>query len=244
MSQQGPLPYLNVGGIEIANAARTLSYLRAGLGDTIKGVWELQAGDVCSVLYRLGGSPVTFVSPSADPAPWYDSSEPGASEFLGLILLDMKGYDSILTRSVTSRVDTFGGGQLGGQQRKPRVWNFRAALISNGDAGAEYGLRWLTHILIRPCVGCNGTYLKVRITCPPEDTFSDDQGEWTSYDVALTAGPTEVDPWGPGRRSSQQDTLGACRDIAIIEFQLTAANPYLYKAAEACLASSPTLMEG
>lgn len=225
MGQQGPLPFLEVGGVEVANAARTIAYLRKGLGNTQQGHWELGDGDVCSVLAReIGPAPI---SPTADPAPWYDPSEPGSATFLGFVLLDLDGYDSTLTRSVSAKIQGLGGGSFGRQQRQPRVWKFRGALVSADDAGAEYGLRWLTALLeASNCDGCSTTDLSVRIVCPPADGSNDDLGKWTSYDVALTDGPHEVDKYAP---RLETDVLAGCRDLVLVEFTMTAGNPMLYK---------------
>lgn len=234
MSQPGPLAYLNYCGTEIANSARTVSYLRKGLGNTNQGHWDIGPGDVCSVLYRLDGGtlahPHVFASPQADPAPWYDSAEPGAASFLGFVLLDIKGYDSVLQRSVASQLGGLGGGVFGGQTRTPRTWKFRAAMISADDAGAEYGLRWLTQKLqASACATCSTCELSVRLVCPPADGSNDTLGEWFSYDVALTDGPHEVEPWGPAKKASTTDILGECRDYVIVEWTMVAGNPYLYK---------------
>lgn len=260
MSQSGPLPYLNVSGIEIANAARTVSYLRNGLGDTDQGHWELGSGDVCSVLYRLdavvsGGQYfgglyfgqyattavadiAPFVSPADDAAPWYDPDEPGSETFLGLLLLDFTGYDSTIKRSVANRLAGLQGGIFSRQQRIPRTWKFRAAMASSDAAGAEYGLRWLTKALqATPCDVCDTGTLTVRLACPPADGSDDALGEWTSYEVALTDGPNEVEKFAPG---AYPDSLAGCRDLVTVEFTLVAGNPFLYKRAESCAQFSVT----
>jgi hypothetical protein len=130
VSSQGPLPYLEWCGVEVANVARTLSYLRRGLGNTMQGHWILGGGEVCGVLYRLNGGdcllPDVFVSPTADPAPWYDPDEPGAATFLGVILTDITGYDSTISRPYDERIGGLGGAVFGGQVRKPRTWKFKA----------------------------------------------------------------------------------------------------------------------
>lgn len=243
MSTQGPLPYLSLDGgtVEAANAARTLSYMRAGLADTMQGHWVLGEGDLCGVLYRLNGGncafPDVFVSPAADPAPWYDAAEPGAATFLGVVLLDLNGYDSTITRVVSPRIQGLGGATFSGQRRKPREWTFRAALVSADDAGAEYGLRWLTSILeTSACEGCNTGDLTVRLVCPPADCTDDTLGEWTSYEVVLTDGPREVEKWSP-RPSNMSDVLAGCRDFVTVEWTMVAGNPFLYKAPAECLPS-------
>lgn len=245
MATGGPLPYLKVGSVEVANAARSLEYLRKGLGDNGSARWEIGSGALCSVLYRLNGgsviSPEKFLSPALDPAPWYDSLTPGSGAFLGFVLLDIVGYDSTLQRSITNQLAGLGGGVFAGQHRLPRVWKFRGALVSGSDAGAEFGLRWLTDVLqAGGCDSCSTSSLVVRLTCPTANGSDDTQGEWTSYEVALTDGPHEVEPWGPARLREDSDVLAGCRDWVTVEFTLTAANPFLYKRAVVCKA--PTII--
>ncbi len=240
-SGQGPLPVLYVNGGEAANAARTLAYLRAGLADTMQGHWVLGEGDLCGVLYRLNGgtciSPDVFVSPAVDPAPWYDASEPGAATFLGVVLRDFTGYDSTITRVVTPRIQGLGGASFSGQRRNPRTWKFQATLVSADDAGAEYGLRWLTSILEQTsCDNCATGDLTVRLVCPPANCSDETLGEWTSYEAVLVEGPTEVQKWSP-KPQSMQDILAGCRDFVDVEWTMVAGNPFLYKRAEVCLAA-------
>lgn len=239
MSGQGPLAYLSVSGVETANAARTLAYMRQGLADTMQGHWVIGVGDLCGVLYRLNGgdcvTPDVFVSPQADPAPWYDANEPGSATFLGVVLLDMDGFDSTLTRVVTNRIQGLGGASFSGQRRNPRTWKFQAALVSADDAGAEYGLRWLTSALkTSECDSCATGDLTVFLACPPEDCADETLGMWTSYDVVLDSGPFETEKWAP-KPASLQGVLGGCRDFVVVEWTMTAGNPFLYKPAEVCL---------
>lgn len=240
MSSQGPLPVLHYCGVEIANAARTVEYLKGGLANTMQGHWDVDGGGLCGVLYRMNGGtcfvPEVFINPSVDPAPWHDATEPGSAEFLGLVLLDITGYDSTLTRVVTPRIQGLGGASFSGQRRGPRVWKFRAAMVSGSDAGAEYGLRWLTSALeTSGCSTCATCELTVRLSCPPDDCSDDTVGEWVSYDAALSEGPFEVEKWAPSV-SSMEDTMAGCRDLVIVEWVMTAGNPFLYKPVEACLA--------
>lgn len=233
MATAGPLPYLQVSGTEIGNAARTLSYLRRGLGETMQGHWEIGVGDVCGVLYRVDGSgctPAVFLSPASDPAPWYDPTEPGAATFLGLVLLDIQGYDSTVYRGVDKRLGGLGGGVFSGQHRNPRTWKFRGAMVSADDAGAEYGLRWLTSALESSfCDECALGWLAVRLVCPPENCSNETLGLWYSYDVALTDGPHEVEPYSPRSQAADRDVLAGCRDYIVVEWTMAAANPFLYK---------------
>lgn len=178
-------------------------------------------------------SPTTaFVSPAADPAPWYDSSEPGAATFLGVVLVDISGYDSTIARTATPKISGLQGGSFSAQRRTPRTWKFRAALVSGDDAGAEFGLRWLTDVLQTPaCDTCQTGSIQVRLVCPPEDGTNDELGLWTSYDVALTDGPHEVQKWAPRSQQFDTDFLGGCRDLVYVEWEMQATNPFLYKTA-------------
>lgn len=237
MSQQGPLPFLHFGDVEICNGARVIEYLRRGLADTAQGHYILGPGEMCGVLYRgdLGtcSSPAIFTSPSVDPAPWYDPAEPGSQRFLGLHLLDIDpdSYSSPVVRTVTQRLSGLGGGTLSAEYLKPRTWKFTGALISADDEGAEYGMRWLTSVLsTTQCDTCETNTLTVRLVCPPGDCSDDEVGLWYSYDVALVDGPHETKN-GPG----QKPYLGGCRDWVEVEFTMIAANPWLYKPAEVCL---------
>lgn len=145
----------------------------------MQGHWDVAGGGLCGVLYRtVSGTctlPEVFTSPTADPAPWYDAAEPGSSDFLGLVLLDLTGYDSTVTRVATNRIQGFGGATFSGMRRKPRVWKFRAAMVSASDAGAEYGLRWLTSVLeSSACDSCASCDLTVKLSCPPVTPATND----------------------------------------------------------------------
>lgn len=237
MSQNGPLPYLSFAGIEVANAARVLSYLRNGLGNSMQGHWELSNTDVASVLYRLNGgtclSPDVFRSPALDPAPWYDPTEPGSATFLGMVLMPYSGYDGQVKRNVTQRMGGLGGGVASAQYRQPRTWTFKGVLVSADDAGAEFGLRWLTSVLeTGDCDTCLTSSMIVRLVSPPDDCSDDTLGEWFAYQSVLTAGPTETDAASP-------PAMGGCRDWVDVEFTIVSANPYLYKRPEVCLEAQP-----
>lgn len=240
MSSQGPLPYLKFCDVEIANAARTLSYMRNGLGDTSQGRWVLGDGDLCGVLYRVNGgdclSPDIYASPAADPAPWYDPNEAASEKFLGLVMLDIDAnWPSARTRVVTPRIGGLGGASFSGERRAPRTFKFRAAMVSADDQGAEYGERWLESALgATECDTCASCEMTLRMACPDGDCSDDTVGQWTWYDVVLTEGPQEVEKWSP-RPSTFDDTMAGCRDIVVLEWTMVAGNPRRYKPSAECL---------
>lgn len=230
----GPLPYLAFCGVEVANGARTLEYLRAGLADRLVSQLQLSTSSPCGVLYRVNGGtcgvPDLYVSPAADPAPWYDPNEPGSATFLGVILTDVQGYGGMSERDVAQRLGGLGGGLFDSPRLMPREWTFRALLVSSDDAGAEYGFQWLKNVLAASaCDECNGCEMVVRLACPPDDCSDDSFGKRTSYDAALTAGPT------PTRVvSAPLEVLGGCRDLVEVEWTIVAGNPWLYRDAVTC----------
>lgn len=230
--QQGPLPFLEFCGVEVANAARTIEYLRNGLGDTVAGHWMIGDGDLCPALYTD-----TFISPALDPAPWYDASEPGSSSFLGIVLTGISGYGGTVQRTMTARPGGLQGVSFQAQRRSGRVWEFKGGLISADDVGAEYGLRWLISTLENTaCDTCSTCYLVVKLACPPDSDPS--VGEWISYEVALTEGPRETTFVAPGQALG---VLGGCRDLIMVEWTMVAGNPLLYKRRVECM--PPTLLQ-
>ena len=229
MSANGPLPFLELNGLEIANTARTYEYIRNGLGTPNH---HAGPGELCSVLYRQNGgtcgAPDTYDRPSTDPAPWYDALRPESADFLGLWLIDIGGYDSPIQRTVATRASGLGGGTFSAERNTPREWKFTGYLFSNSDEGAEYGFEWLTYALSSVgsgvgCSGCSVSQMRVFLSCPPDNCSDDTIGEWYAYEAALTLGPKEV-----------QDNL-TCRDAVLVEFTITCGNPYLYKVPAGCL---------
>ena len=63
------------------------------------------------------------VDPATDPAPWYDANDPASTEFLGAMILEIKGLnDSTVSRQPT---DAFGDGTILNRQRlagRSRLW--------------------------------------------------------------------------------------------------------------------------
>src|SRR4051812_16993805 len=134
----GELAFLDVDGIEIANAYRTLEYIKR-LGSP---KWQVPEGYPCSVLAREVGGVGPFTSPSVDPAPWYDSTIPESAEFLGLITkLDFQTLS--VKRNISQRFGSLGGGVIGIEQVAGRGLHADAMLIATTCAGLEYGRHWI-----------------------------------------------------------------------------------------------------
>lgn len=214
----GELPFIDLNGVEVANAYRTLAYLRRGLG----GVkWQVPSLYPCGILAREIGGVGPFTSPSVDPAPWYDAATPESAEFLGFVpKLDFQTIDA--KRSISQRFGGIGGGVIGVEQFAARGIKVTGMLIASSCAGLEYGRHWLYSKLGADCAGCSLGTLRVRESCPPEDGSNDTRGERIIYDAALVAGITRTDNGGD-----------LCCDYDGLEFTLAGQSPYLYARAGA-----------
>lgn len=209
----GELPFIDIDGVEIANGYRTLQYLRNGLG----GVnWEVPEIYPCSVLAREVGGVGPFVSPSADPAPWYDATIPESAEFLGLISkLDFQTIS--VKRNISQRFGSLGGGVIGIEQFAARNLHVDGLLVASTCPGLEYGRHWLYGKLGSDCLGCATRTIRVRESCPPANGSNDTRGERIMYEASLVEGISRTDNGG-----------AQCCDYDGIAFDLAAQSPYLY----------------
>lgn len=226
-----PLQFIELDGLEVANAARTFEYIRKLQGHGR----HFDLGDVCicQVLFREAGHdgiPAVFTSPAADPAPWYSVDFPESANFYGLLLTDLDGWDLDIARSVTDRVGGIEGATLGPEHLKGREFRARGFMIASSCAGLEYGRRWLAeHLGTTNCDTCLTRTIKVRDHCPePDNGTNDSQGLWYAYEVGLTQALKETDNEG----------LDRCCDAVEVTFTITAQNPFLYKDPVACISET------
>lgn len=225
------IDYLCLGGIEIANNARTVAYARNGLKPHTMQIRDCGCGDLAAILgdpeYRL---------PALDtesPPAWVDPAVPESWDFAGLLVTGIDGLDSApMTREVTDR--TGDGAVIGRRRYGPRSIVVTGLLIGGSCCAIDYGMRWLGSALRGSMVcgagaGCSGDDLRFLSCCP--DICEDSPG-FTSYEecaepywrtlreVALTS-PLE-----------KTGTVGAsctcCRGCpaAEVQFGLTAGRPH------------------
>jgi hypothetical protein len=209
--------YLNMNDQEIANNGRVMNYIEQGFAGDLRSY-----ADVCSVLYRLNdpGVPDIFSSPVLDPAPWYRGDRPESADFLGLYLTDIDPQP-IPARDVSRLSTRYGGAALGPPRFTERVINFTGYLVARGEAGREYGKRWLsTALALGQQDICNPGSLTYRNSCPPDDGSHDEIGMWSAYDVGLTTGPAYTDMPTP--------------ILTQVTFSVTAGNPYLFRESATC----------
>lgn len=208
----GQVPFIDLNGQEIANYYRTASYLQRGLGPLTFNIGSLG----CLVLAREIGGAAPFVSPAADPAPWYDATIPESGEFLGFVpKIDFQFLD--VKRSISQRFGGIGGGVIGVEQFAAKGVKVEGILIASTCAGLEYGRHWLYSKLGADCAGCALGTLRLRESCPPDNGSNDPRGERIIYDAAVVDGITRTDDGGYG-----------CCEYDGISFQMAGQSPYLY----------------
>lgn len=155
-----------IGGLEAINEGRTLAYLQAGYGPA--GL-VVNAQCACPNLFDLAGcadSPgqTAYVSPTADPAPWYDPSVPESADFAGFYPTSFEGLGATYTRSRTKRIS--GGSVLGRRLAEERVITWKGFLFGRTTCAVQYGLRWLIARLSGVGCECDAEELDIMVCCP------------------------------------------------------------------------------
>lgn len=197
------LGYMEYGGVEILNEARTQAYAqRAGVG---------MACPPCQgLLDALGG--VSYNTPKADRAPWYDPHYPESQRVLGFLGMDVVGTgQSTATRTPTEAVGD--GSVIGPLRMAHREIQVTLAAIALDQCALMYALGWLAHVLKgNSCQSneCSGLTLCM-YSCCPEDDDGDVPGQRSKYmrhfmDVGLMEGPTMISLTGGAAGGSGGDS--------------------------------------
>lgn len=203
-----------LGGTEIANGRRSLTYAQQGVGDArFSGYPDC----TCDALEE-----VPFVGIVDDPAPWYDANVSASEEFLGLYAHTIRLL-SPLGRDVNRRRGA--GGVLSPLGLTHRVIIVQGTLFAASARGMYYGERWLTEVLKGSLCqgGCASDELVILPACPPTGEAADSHLR-TLFNVGVIDGPE----WVPIQE------LPECV-IQEVRFQLAAGMPYLYAPPETCL---------
>ncbi len=245
------LPYLDLFGNEIFNAARTVAYLRNVYGARLSGMWELSADDPCNrLLYGLNGSgyPWNFTTPAADHLAtgfptWVDGYglQPESEEFLGALITDIVGLSPTVSRTLTDKPV---GGKLGNQRREPREITIKGYLVGS-PCGIAYGVRWFNDYLrSAPCVNCQTRTFGFYKACPGNSAqwaFPDWDGYWQVFGAGLGKGMVTHPV------HARDLTTGTIADAGcdLVEFEVTliAGNPWLYKPASAVYSQDSGFIE-
>lgn len=213
-------PSLTLNGVEVLNGYRTWRYVNLL---AVPGLTAAAEGCICPALLRDLGSP-TFVSPAADPAPWYDGTA-SAADFFGAILTDVEGLDaSMVTRGDEELAGD--GARLARQRTGAFRLTFRAWLVARTDDGMAYGRLWLANRLAS-CAACDVSSATVRLACPPDNGSDDTRAKFTVYGLGLTAGLAPTD----------RPEVVECPYLLSVEWEMVAEDGYLYTDPAASLAS-------
>jgi hypothetical protein len=154
-------------------------------------------------------------------APWYNAARPESAEFAGIWVMDCSGFDSVpVQRSVADAICA--GGVATRARDTARTVTFSALVIACTNAGARYGIDWLSCTL-RQANARGGVDLDF-YSAHPEDTAADPATLRRSmYGMVLTAAPSVVDFMGKGGSARHRQA-----SIYRVEWEMVATNPYIY----------------
>jgi hypothetical protein len=201
--------YLNLGGVEIGNNARTETYARAA---GYHGIKTRQAD--LGIPTAVGDA--AYTTAAANNAPWYDPTIPVSAGFHGVYVTSVTGLeDSVATVDVSPNVGD--GGAANRLRRGQRTIVVNTLLLGSSEAALAYGQAWLAQVLARPicstAAGCGGTTLKF---------LSVGGSNPADLRRAVKTGVT-VAPVQTGRR------VGSCNThLAMMTFTLVAGDPGIY----------------
>lgn len=160
--------YFTVGGNEVGNNARALSYTR----DSDCPVTWIRDMDCGGIYQALDVPEEKYYYDLIQDAPWYDPDKPDlTSRFLGLYVISMEGAsDSTRSAVVTEKI--VDGAQVSGYRHTSRQVRIRALLTARGGDALEAGMTWLRNVLEPNACGVHGTDcgssdFQFFVDCPP-----------------------------------------------------------------------------
>lgn len=221
--------YLELGGTELANTRRVVQYMRtAECSNTL----EVRNDDSWPDVHRwLQHEP--YVDPITDAAPWVAEDRPVTGEFLGVWLLAMDGMDSAPLRREPIEAAGAGGGftALRWGVREVQV---TAVLVGATPVGLEYGIEWLNAALVQDQCQPMGSGRSLRFLAAAPYVG------WDATDQEVRAAGVEQERWlhnvvatqpvTVAERFGRWDKDGSQAIAARVEFTLSAANPFVWKA--------------
>jgi hypothetical protein len=211
---------------EIVNHARTTAYLSGVTFDNGVSICDVLADGGCSAYAYAppcgpdegpDWTPLTFLGPATDPAPWYSSLYPESADAYGFWIEEWTGLDDAhISRPVTTYGAPWGGAQLGGIRASERVMKLNVVLFGRNEAAIEYLYRWLATTLSSVCSSCEVDSVLIRRICP------------TNGD--LWQGVARMDKVGlvEGVRWESDPTNQSMCSVRRLSFGLTAGDPCMY----------------
>lgn len=209
--------WMAVAGAEVANSSRVIAHLTGedpmpcscditiGYDDSWTGLQD-----------ALGNGPYTITS-----APWYDPARPESAEFAGVWLMNVDGMDAVqMERGVAEAICA--GGSAGVARDTSQSFSFSALVVACTNAGARYGINWLSCQLRRANArgGVTLDYYKAH----PQDTAALPATlRRARYGVVLTTAPAVVEVAGKGGSNQHRQA-----SVFRVEWEMRALNPYAY----------------
>lgn len=224
--------WFQFGDVELVNTARTVAYMRAGECRTTASVAHDDSWPDTNVY--LGQEPYTDAA--TDRAPWYTPDVPASEDFYGVWPMVVDGLDSAPVRRDV--VESAGHGAAFGTARaEARVIRVEALVLAGTPEGGAYGLQWLSSVLrgdqcATPDVPRELRYLEVvppvqwGLTAEQLEALAYQYERWV-YSVACTEPVQVTERFGQYLPHRRQTTCYR------VEFELTAGNPWVWKAPRA-----------
>lgn len=211
--------YLVFGGTEIANTARTASYMRASGSGAQIGPGACH----CATLPAAVDDP-PYTDPATDNAPWFDPNDARSGGFAGLWVEKIDGLrDSPLDRTVTERLGD--GAVVSCPRLGSRTLTVTGWLFAQDECSADYGVSWLSAALRgAECSDCTGNDLCLLVCCPT-DTGDADRQLRTLKQAAQMSG---VRLLAKNSRAQRRTCTVGARPIYQVEFQIT-TGPYFWR---------------
>lgn len=187
--------YLNFGGNEIGNNARTKGY-----ATTADCPMFWYKGDVCAGVWDALGETVPYTYSNITEAPWFDSANAEvSSRFYGVWLVDVKGIQDS-TRRASLYEGVGDGGTLGPTRKAAKEVRVKAVLIADGEDALGYGMAWLSAVLDPGACGqhgsgCGTADLAFWGSCPPTHAeVTNPLPVWAAPVVNLAVNPSFESP--------------------------------------------------
>lgn len=218
--------YMEYGDRELFNTNRLAAYHQSLVPAlTLAGCYE------CPSL------PTDYVSPEADPAPWYSATQPMSADFVGLLPLRVQGLEDD-TRESQPTQRHGNGGFLSKVRRPIREVRMTALLIASSAPGLEYGMDWLRDTLNAgargPVIGADAAFtapdfIDIHAQCGedrrdlffyeacPSGTTTAEMMERTLRKAACIDGPTVMQEYESPNGFMYQ-----------VEFGFAAGDPFVY----------------
>lgn len=163
--------YLEYGGAEIINAARTYAYVRNSIPQL-----DIQPCANCDDLAAILGDK-EYESPLVDGPDWFDAGNVDTWDFYGLYPLSLEGFEDGTTEATVTQLMT-DGAVTSVPRRAGREIRVTGLMIAGTDAGLAAGMVWLRSALLgsgcRNDLRCAGDHLCYFSACPPVCTDSPD----------------------------------------------------------------------